>query len=83
MLNQDINKVVIINTKKTKPEIQAITAHYKGRLLFGVVDPDAHEILSELSMIKKRPDLLVYQSFDIETNQPLEMGRQILFNESI
>lgn len=34
-------------------------------------------------MIKKRPDLLVYQSFDIETNQPLELGKQILFNESI
>ncbi len=45
MLHQDINKVVIVNTKKTKPEIQALTAHYKGRLLFGVVDADAHEIL--------------------------------------
>jgi hypothetical protein len=60
MLHHDINKVLIINTKKTKPEIKALTAHFKGRLIFALVNPDAHEILSELSVVKKRPDLLVY-----------------------
>jgi hypothetical protein len=52
--------VLIINTKKTKPEIKALTAHFKGRLIFRLVNPDSHEILSELSVVKKRPDLLVY-----------------------
>ena len=68
MVNSDINKVVIVNSKKERPEIKAITSHFRERLLFASVPHDAHEVLASLSMIKKRPDLLVYQSFDAEQN---------------
>ena len=66
MVNAEINKVLIINGKKDKPEIRAITSHFRDRLLFATVPHDAHEIHASLSMVKKKPDLLIFQSYDVE-----------------
>jgi hypothetical protein len=77
MVNADINKVLILLSRtKVMPEIKAVTAHFRGRLLFAILPPDAHEVHASLaSVVRKKPDLLVYQSFDVEQNQGLQLGK--------
>jgi hypothetical protein len=65
MNNADINKVVIISNKgKVIPEFKAIASHYKDRLQFGFVSSESKEVQSLFPQLTKRPDLIMYKSYD-------------------
>lgn len=82
--NADINKVLIISNKnKVIPEFKAIASHYKDRLLFGFVSSESKEVQELFPKLSKRPDLILYKSYDAENDQLMNLGEQILFNESI
>ena len=84
MIHADINKVLIISNKnRPSAEIKAIAQEFKDKLLFGFVPEDAKEVQALLPQINKRPEIIVYKSYDPENQQILTMGEMQLFNESL
>ena len=84
ILNLDINKVIIISNKQNvTPEFKAIASEYRDRILIGFAPVDALEVHSEFAdFVTKKPEVIVYKSFESDSNKTLEIGERIMLNET-
>jgi len=84
MLHADINKVLFISNKeRPSMEMKAIAQEYKDRLMFGFVPESATQVQEIFKEVNKRPEIILYKSYDSENDQILNMGEMHLFNESL
>jgi hypothetical protein len=78
MYNIDINKVIILGTKKgVNNEFKAISSEYRDRLMIGFAPSTAEEVHSQFDFVTTKPEVIVYKSYDPETNTTLQTGQRI------
>lgn len=84
MYNMDMNKVLILSSKRNISEdFKAISSEYRDRLLFGFVPSNVHEVHSVFDeAVATKPEVIVYMSYDPQTNSTLQTGKRIQLNET-
>lgn len=83
-INHDlsINKVLIVSGKKNStPEFKAIASEFKDKILFAFADSDAVDLHAELKVARK-PEVIVYRTYDVDLNQVAEQVSRTDFNET-